>query len=232
MPLTSRRIARRGCIAVMIALFTAIGATPVVAQPAQRTLVTSAAVTLADFLSDPKMTWLKENLPHATAVLIAPDIPKVGLIVGGSGGRAVAMARDPDTGRWLGPVFYTLATASVGLQAGISVSQIVTLVMTNVGLRRLLSGSSFEMGADVAIAAGPVGRGARTGLIVDFVSYSRSQGVFIGADLTGTVIATADDWNRIYYGRTVNPSDILVRNTVSNRQARELRDLLAQASVN
>ena len=176
------------------------------------------------------MTWLKDNLAHAKAVMIAPEITKAGLVVAGSVGRAVVVAQDPKTGHWIGPAFYTLATASVGLQVGISVSEIVTLVMTDIGLRRLLA-DSFQMGGDVAIAAGPVDRSARTDLVADFVWFSRSQGAYVGVDLTGTVVATADDWNRIYYdGRAVQASDILVRQTVHNRQANELLRLLTKAS--
>ena len=199
------------------------------AQAAERTLVTSAALTLTDFLADPKAGWLKDNLARAKGVIIAPEIAKAGLIVGGSGGRAVALARDPATGRWAGPAFYTLATASLGLQVGISVSEVLTLVMTDAGMGRLLA-NSFQMGGDVAIAAGPVGHGARSDLAADFVSFSRSQGVYVGADLTGTVVAVANDWNQIYYGRAVSASEILVQRKVQNQQAKELLGLLAQAS--
>ena len=63
-----------------------------------------------------------------------------------------------------------------------------------------------------------------------FTAFSRSQGVYVGADLTGTVVAVANDWNKIYYGRPVSASEILVQRTVQNRQAKELLGLLAQAS--
>jgi lipid-binding SYLF domain-containing protein len=83
------------------------------AQSDQRILVTDAKLTLASFVQDPEMSWLQHNLGHAKAVLIAPSITKAGFIVGGAGGRAVVVARDPKTGKWVGPAFYTLATASV-----------------------------------------------------------------------------------------------------------------------
>ncbi|WP_246186500.1 YSC84-related protein, partial [Methylacidimicrobium tartarophylax] len=40
-------------------------------------------------------------------------------------------------------------------------------------------------------------------------TYSRSQGIFGGLSLEGTVIAEAPETNREYYGREVNPEDIL-----------------------
>ena len=139
------------------------------------------------------------------------------------------VARDPKSGRWVGPAFYTLAVASVGIQAGVAVSEIVTLVMTDKGLNKLLS-DSFSLGGDVGIAAGPIGAGARSDFVVDFLSFSRSQGVYVGVNLDGSVVSTADDWNRLYYGRPVHAPDILVRMDVHNRQASELLNLVAMAA--
>jgi lipid-binding SYLF domain-containing protein len=222
---------RRNWVALLIAASVALHSSQAAAQAEQRTLVTSAALTLTEFLADPDMSWLQLNLSRAKAVLIAPGIIKAALVVGGSGGRAVAVAHDPKTGHWVGPAFYTLLTASVGLQAGVSSSDVVTLVMTDVGLQRLLS-NTFHLGSDVSIAIGPVGRGTRTELVADFVSFSRSAGGYVGLDLGGTVVRPADDWNQLYYGRAVAPSDILVREAVHNRQANELLGLLATATKN
>ncbi len=38
------------------------------------------------------------------------------------------------TGEWNGPSFYTVGTASFGLQAGVDVSNVVVLVMTRRGM--------------------------------------------------------------------------------------------------
>ncbi len=199
------------------------------AQAEQRNLVTDATVTLANFLSDPDMNWLQRNFRRAKAVLIAPQVAKAGLILGGSGGHAVAVAREPKTGKWAGPAFYTLATASIGFQAGISVSEVVTLVMTDKGLNSLLS-DSMKLGGDAAVAAGPIGAGAQSNLAADFVSFSRSTGVYGGVNFDGTVITTADEWNRAYYGQRVHAPDILVRGSVHNKQANELLNLVVRAA--
>ena len=70
------------------------------------------------------------------------------------------VARDPKSGKWVGPAFYTMATASVGFQAGLSVSEGITLVMTDKGFNSLLA-TSFKMGGDASVAAGPVGAAQR-----------------------------------------------------------------------
>jgi lipid-binding SYLF domain-containing protein len=214
---------------VAAALWATVLAPTVHAQVDQRSLVTAATVTFANFRNDPGMAWLQRNLGRAKAVMIAPAITKAGFILGGSGGRAVVVARDPKTGKWVGPAFYTMATASLGFQAGISVSEVVTLVMTDKGLNSLLS-DSFKMGGDVAVAAGPVGAGAQSDLVADLVSFSRATGVYGGINFDGTVVSPSDKWNRIYYGKSVHAADILVRVSVRNKQATELLNLVTAAT--
>src|SRR5205823_13282564 len=177
------------------ALLLFVGAGGALAQSEQQVLVDKADKTLSNFLRDPDMTWLQQNIHRAKAVMIAPEIAKAGFIFGGSGGRAVVVARDAKSGKWVGPAFYTLATASIGFQAGISVSEVVTLVMTDKGLNTLLA-DSVKLGGDAAVAAGPVGAGEQSHLAGDYVSFSRSTGVYGGVNFDGTVITTADEWNR------------------------------------
>ena len=219
--------ARNSTIAILLVAGIFAGAThQASAQSEQRRLVSAATLTLSNFLNDSDMTWLHRNLGRARAVLIAPQIAKAGFIVGGSGGRAVVFAHDMKTGKWAGPAFYTLVTASVGFQAGVSFSEMVTLVMTEKGLNTLLA-DSFKMGGDAAVAAGPIGAGAQSNLVADFISFSRSQGIYGGLNLDGTIASTADEWNRLYYGQAVHPPDILIRGSVRNKQANELQNLLA-----
>ena len=219
------------CIAIALVVPALIFAGGVNAQADQRSLVTDATLTFANFKNDPDMGWLQRNLRRAKAVMIAPEITKAGFILGGSGGRAVVVARDPKSGKWVGPAFYTLATASLGFQAGIAVSEMVTLVMTDKGLRSLLS-NSFKMGGDAAVAAGPVGAGAQSDLVADFVSFSRSKGVYGGINFDGTVVSTSDKWNSLYYGKPATPSDILTRGMMRNKHANELLNLVTAATRN
>jgi len=214
-------------LAALASLF-AVSA-PASAQTEQQNLVNSAETTFANFMSDPDMTWLQEHIGSAKAVLIAPQVVKAGFIFGGSGGRGVLFARNEQTGRWEGPAFYNLATASVGFQAGISVSETVTLVMTEKALNSLLA-TSVKLGGDASIAAGPVGAGANADITSDFVAYSRSKGLYGGLNLDGTVISTADGWNQAYYGRPVLPTDIVLNATAHNPQADRLAAALDRAS--
>ena len=191
-------------------------------------LVEDARITLNNFLRDPDQTWIQANLGSAKAVLIAPKIVKAGFIFGGSGGRAVLVAKD---GRvWTGPAFYDLATASVGFQAGVEVSELVMIVMTEKGLNSLLS-SSFKVGGDASVAAGPVGAGAKSTVTADLISFSRSKGVYGGVNLDGTVVHSNVGWNDAYYGKSnVLPPDILIRKTASSSKSGGLLADVAKAT--
>src|SRR5271166_1394091 len=192
------------------------------AQSDQQALVNKAEKTLSNFLRDPDMTWLQQHLREAKAVTIAPEVVKAGFIFGGSGGRAVTLARDPATGKWVGPAFYTLATASVGFQAGVSVSEVVTLVMTDKAMNAMLSPSA-KLGADASIAAGPIGAGASSALLADFISFARAKGVYGGVNLDGSVVSVSNDWNAAYYHKQgILPPDILVRMTAHEKGAAKL----------
>ena len=189
------------------------------AQGEQQVLVDQASTTLSNFMRDPEMKWLQQNIGRAKAVLISPEIVKAGFIVGGSGGRAVLVAKNG--GKWVGPAFYTLATASIGFQAGVAASEMVTLVMTDKGMNSMMA-SSFKFGGDASVAAGPVGAGAQSNVTADLVAFSRSKGVYGGLNLDGTVVSSNGDWDKAYYGKAVLPPDILMKNAASNKGADKL----------
>jgi lipid-binding SYLF domain-containing protein len=93
-----------------------------------------------------------------------------------------------------------------------------------------LLANSVKIGGDASIAAGPVGAGANADVTTDFVAFSRSKGLYGGLNLDGTVISIADNWNKAYYGRDIQPPDILVRASVHNPQADRLAAALNRAS--
>jgi lipid-binding SYLF domain-containing protein len=211
---------------IAMMLFT-VASSAAMAQSEQQKLVNEADTTLSNFVRDPQMTWLHDNIGRAKGLLIAPTVAKAGFIFGGSGGRAVLVARDGKSGKWVGPAFYTMATASVGFQAGISVSEMITMVMSDKAMDALLA-NSVKFGPDASIAAGPVGAGAKADIVTDMVAFSRSKGVYGGINLDGTVVAVSNDWNDAYYGKKgISPPDVLVR---MNAHAKGADKLLADVS--
>jgi lipid-binding SYLF domain-containing protein len=185
----------------------------------QQELVNAARVTFSSFGD---LTGFREHEREARGYLIVPRAWRVGLIFGGSGGRGVLVSRGR-TGEWNGPSFYTVGTASFGLQAGVDVSDIVVLVMTQRGMNALLS-PTFKLGMDASAAAGPVGVGVGRPPRpdTDFIYYSRAKGFYGGVSLQGARIRPDDHWNTAYYGRPVTARDILVRGSVRNPGSRGL----------
>jgi len=219
---------RRTALAVIGVTLLASCATRPVPSSEPDALVDSARTTLSNFIRDPDQTWIQQNLNRARAVLIAPQIVRAGFVVGGSGGRGVLVARDGTT--WSGPAFYNLATASVGFQAGVDVSEAIIVVMTEKGLNSLLS-NSFKVGADASIAAGPVGASAGSTVTADLIAFTRSKGVYGGLNLDGTVISPNGSWNDAYYGRSgVLPPDIVVRRSATSPRSQALLTDVARAA--
>lgn len=189
-----------------------------------RDLVDKANLTAKAFAEDSKMSYLHENLPRAEGVLIIPALVKGAFIVGGSGGSGVLLARE-ENGQWSYPAFYTMGTGSIGFQIGGEVAEIVLMVMTKGGMDSLLA-SSFKLGTDASVAAGPVGVGGKA-QAADIIAFSRTKGAFAGVSLEGAVIKVRPEYNSAYYGKEVRTTDIFITKAVSNPHADELRNSLA-----
>ena len=219
-------------LSVFLAVFLVCSAIPAWAgddMSSPEILVISAHKTFLNFVSDPDMTWFRNNVKKAKAIFIVPQLVKAGFVFGGSGGSGALLGSGKNA-TWSYPAFYTMGSVTFGLQIGGAVNEVVLLVMTQKGMDKLLT-SSFKLGADVDVAVGPVGAGTGIkGVTADVYIFSRSKGVFGGLNIEGAVIATRDKWNSAYYGKEVRPADILILDKVSNKQADSLRAALKQAT--
>lgn len=215
-----------GAVFAMMAALAGCGTTPDTRSGTEQ-LVRTAQTTLDNFHNDPEMSWLRDNFKKARGVVVSPRVTRAAFVFGGSGGDAVVLARDGTTGRWVGPAFYNMGAGSVGFQIGADVSEVVILVMSDKALNALLS-SSFKLGGDASVAAGPVGVGTSSSVTADMVSFARSKGVYAGLSLDGAVIKPDAGANEAFYGKAVSPVDILVRHTVNNSAAAPLQQSLRQ----
>lgn len=145
----------------------------------------------------------RDLLAKAKAVVVFPGAIKGAFIVGGQGGKGVAVRRVGNG--WSAPAFLNMAGGSVGLQIGGAKTDYVLLIMNDNGLKGLLE-DKFEMGGEGSVAAGPVGRttAASTNATLDagILTYSRSKGVFAGISLKGVVITSDQDLNTAVYQKT------------------------------
>ena len=204
---------RRVFTALVLAGLIAGGGSAAVAKaPEPQVLVDASTRTFNTMMADKDMGWLRANIHRAKAVIIAPSVAKAGFVFGGSGGRAVLIVHNK--AGVSSPIFYSLGTASIGFQAGVSESQILTLVMTDTALASVLKGN-FKVGGDASAAIGPVGGGAKADVDAAFITYSRAKGLYGGVNFDGTKINIEEDWNAAYYGgKPVTPTDILAKGKV------------------
>jgi lipid-binding SYLF domain-containing protein len=151
----------------------------------------------------------------AECVAVIPSVKKVAFVLGGEYGKGVLSCRD-GVG-WTAPVFMMLSKGSIGFQIGGQSVDLVLLVMNDHGMKRLLE-DKVVLGGEASIAGGPVGRDTRAmtdaQLKAELLSYSRTQGLFAGIDLTGGVLKPDTDDNEDVYGRHISPRDILITKSV------------------
>lgn len=157
----------------------------------------------------------------AKCVAVLPSMIKGAFIFGGRHGRGVATCRLPD-GHWSAPAFFTITGGSWGLQIGVQDTQLVIMVMTDEGMRHLLN-AKFQVGGNASAAAGPVGRDATAGtdwkLNTDFLTYSRTKGLFAGINLDGSEIERDGDSTKAMYGADYSSSRILTGKIAVPRSA-------------
>jgi lipid-binding SYLF domain-containing protein len=147
----------------------------------------------------------RDLLAHAKAVAVFPQVIKAAFLIGGEGGRGVVSRRTRSG--WSDPVFFRAGGGSFGPQIGASATDIVLLFMNDEAVAGLMK-DKFELGAEVAVAGGPVGRDASAGtdalMEAEILSYSRSRGLFAGVNLKGVVIRPEDDLNLAVYQKSAH----------------------------
>jgi lipid-binding SYLF domain-containing protein len=174
--------------------------------------VDAARQTVDNFAADPSLTWFRDHARESRGLFICSMVVKVGFIFGGSGGRCVLVTKS-DPG-FAGPAFYSMGTASAGFQAGVQRSEIILLAMTQKAVDSLMS-RSFKLGAGASVSAGPVGTGTGA-TTTDFVSFSRSRGIYGGVNVSGASIRPTSDFNNAFYGRSITPIEIIVKRAATS----------------
>jgi len=182
--------------------------------------VRSANEVLQEFLNLSVREIPESMLDQAYGVAIFPDVIKVGFVVGGQYGHGVVVIRQPD-GSWRAPAFITITGGSLGWQIGAQSTDFVLVFKSQKSVDGLLRGK-FTLGADAAVAAGPVGRRAGaatdTALQAEIYTYSRSRGLFAGVSLEGSALQIDDAANASYYGANggaAPPSATLLVQTIA-----------------
>jgi len=182
---------------------------------AQANRLKEAAEVLTEIHQAPDKDIPNDLWDKASCVAVIPGVKKVAFVLGGEYGKGVLSCRQ-GTG-WSAPSFMLLEKGSIGFQIGGQSVDLVLLVMNDRGVQRLLE-DKVALGGEMSVAGGPVGRDARAltdvQLKAEILSYSRTQGLFAGIDLSGGVLKPDNDDNEDLYGRRIKPREILVDKTV------------------
>ena len=171
----------------------------------------SAGKVLHEINATPDKGIPQEVMEGAKCVAVVPRMIKAAFIFGGKHGRGVSTCKLPN-GKWSAPAFFTISGGSWGAQIGAESVDLVLMVMNDDGMRHLLS-NKFQIGAEAAAAAGPVGRHAAAGtdwkLDTQILTYSRAHGAFAGISLDGSWIEQDKDSTVALYNKDLTNEAVL-----------------------
>ncbi len=184
--------------------------------------LSAAGQVVDEIMATPDKSIPGGILAGASCVVVIPSYKKGAFVVGAQYGQGVATCRT-SSGKWSAPVCVQLTGGSFGFQAGGQATDLVLIAMNQKGLQAMLK-NKVKLGADAAASAGPVGRNAEAGtdwkMNAEFLSYSRSKGLFAGIDLDGTVLSQNQDATAALYGSAIPYNTVLEGNTPTPMEAR------------
>jgi SH3 domain-containing YSC84-like protein 1 len=202
-----------------------LGAPPVYAD--MQDDVDQAATIIERFQAVPEKAIPQAMLKEAKGLAIMTVI-KAGFGISGRGGSGVVVARIKNG--WSGPSAIGTGGAGFGFQIGAEVTEFVMVLNTDAAVKAFSGDANVTLGGDISVAAGPIGRHAEAAVtpVAAVYTYSRSQGLFAGISLEGTVIGTRNDANAAYYGRRVTAREILSGKVAPPPGAKRLLQVLAK----
>jgi lipid-binding SYLF domain-containing protein len=191
----------------------------------------TAATVLTEMTSAADNDIPASLMQKAKCVVVIPGVKKAALGIGGQYGRGYISCRRDVPGGWSAPGAIRIEGGSIGFQIGGSDTDVILLVLNDRGADRLLS-SRFTVGADAAVAAGPVGRQAQAEtdatMMAEILAWSRSRGVFAGISLKGSTLREDGGENKDLYGREISNKDIVNGNVTAPPAAAPLMAVLAK----
>jgi lipid-binding SYLF domain-containing protein len=181
----------------------------------EATLITATQV-LEELAATPDQRVPDWLMQRAYGVAVVPEVIKGAFFFGGRYGNGVLTVRDATSGHFSNPIFVRLGGGSFGAQIGATSTDVVLVFVTPRSVEDFARGK-FTLGADVSVAAGPVGRQteAAAGKAAEIYSYSRSRGLFAGVALDGTMIAFDRSGNHSFYGDDDVTTSMITHNKVT-----------------
>jgi lipid-binding SYLF domain-containing protein len=174
--------------------------------------IADAATVLEEIMDAADKSVPRAIMEKAEGIAVFPSLIRGGFVVGGQRGHGILSVRDKKSGGWSSPAFLTITGGSIGAQFGAQAIDLVLVINNQRGLEQLVR-NQFRIGADAAVAAGPVGRDASASTDIQMraqiLSYSRSRGLFAGVTLNGSTIRQDGDANERFYGTAYRTGQIV-----------------------
>jgi lipid-binding SYLF domain-containing protein len=200
-------------------------------EPAKR--LNEAATVFSEVMSAPDKGIPQELLENAHCIVIVPGLKTAAFVFGGKYGKGYLSCRSKNGTGWSAPGTVRIEGGSVGFQIGGSETDLIMLVTNDSGEGKLLS-SKFTLGAEGSVAAGPVGRTATAQtdaqMHAEILSWSRTQGLFVGLALEGATLRHDLDDNAKLYGRKLENREIVTQHIRAPKSAARLLALLNKYS--
>lgn len=193
--------------------------------------IREAANVFTEIMSAPDKGIPQDILEKAQCIGIVPNLKRAGFVVGAKYGKGILVCRTANG--WSAPANIRIEGGGIGLQIGVSETDLVFVVMNKSGQEKLMQ-DKFTFGADAAATAGPVGRTAEAQtdakLHAEILSYSRARGLFAGISLDGSTLRPDKEDNKEIYGKEVSQQEILTGTVKPPPAASSLYTVLNQYS--
>jgi len=201
-------------IAAVVVALTVTTRQPADISTKEANRIQEAATVLKEIHGIPDKDIPDELWERAECVIVVPSLKKAAFVVGGEYGKGLMSCKHNDV--WGAPIFMQIGKGSWGLQIGAQSIDLVLLVMNKSGMEKMLR-NRVTLGAEASVAGGPVGRDARAAtdaqMKAEILSYSRTQGLFAGINISGGIVRADNDDNKDLYGPSVSPRDVVMTGT-------------------
>jgi lipid-binding SYLF domain-containing protein len=216
-----RRVKVSLFLIVFVCLFSAASA--YAASP--KTIISGAVDVLREMEKQNDVSTMAKLIDEGHGDARVPSMIKAGLISGGQHGYG--LKKKKKNKQWYGPSFFEMTGGSIGLQIGAQKVSLLFCINNQAGMKAFTDNKS-KLGANIGLAAGPVGReaGAATdgSLRASIYSYSMAKGLFAGVNLDGTAVGANHKMNNDYWGKKLSIGDALKKRASKP----DVKELLAE----
>jgi len=171
---------------------------------------------------------------------------KGGFMFSGETGTGCVLAKSGEG--WSGPVAIGTGGVSFGFLAGVSKVDMILVLNTDQALKSFGGDAQVRLGSELSVVAGPVGRQAEASVgmgkgaidaakkldVAQAFAYSHAKGLYGGIAVNGKVILKRGDTNSAFYGKKVDPADVLLGKIAApeNDVLKELQNALQSFTLN